>query len=213
MNIRFSWEQHGNRYDPVSQSDSLNENRVSLLDCVLMDGGGLPHRDTLPWLNEGIRRIESVATGELESSDWNRETWGVEFKRNEAKIYSLHDETCFQTLSLDAFAKALREWTAFLRSEPGKRETEAINFSIDGKPIRLSEEGMLASSCRRTKTGVSRNGATPDRGRRPSSHGKLGRAAPPMHILTICELFSCPRSQPVLCSSVGSLTIEQSRSV
>src|SRR4051812_30990061 len=119
MNIRFSWERHADGYDPVSESDFRNKAGVSLLDDVLMDSGGLPYSETIPWLNEGIRRIMSVATGESESSDWSRETWGVEFRNNTAKIYSLHDETYFQTLSLDGFSKVLRAWTAFLQSKPG----------------------------------------------------------------------------------------------
>ena len=133
MNIRFSWERHDDRYDPVSESNVLNKDGVSLLDGVLMDSGGLPHLDTIPWLNEGIKRITSVATGELESSDWSRETWGVEFRNNTAKIYSLHDETYFQTLSLDGFSRVLREWTAFLQSKPDDAgDAEERNVSIDG---------------------------------------------------------------------------------
>ena len=91
-----------------------------------------PIRTTIEWLYEGIKRIKSVATGELESSDWSRETWGVEARDNKAKIYSLHDEEYFQLLSLDGFLKVLQEWTAFLQSKPDDRETETLNLSIDG---------------------------------------------------------------------------------
>ena len=122
MNIKFSWKRDGDGYRPVSESDFLNQDGVSLLDCVLMDDGGLSNSETLPWLEEGIKRIKSVASGELESSDWGRETWGVEFRNNKAKIYSLHDEEYFQLLRLDGFLKALQEWTAFLQSKPDGRE-------------------------------------------------------------------------------------------
>ena len=132
MNIKFSWKRDAHGYDPVSESDLLNRDGFSLLDCVIMDSGGLSYSKTIPWLNEGIKRIKSVAMGELGSSDWSRETWGVEFSNNKAKIYSMHDEEYFQILSLDGFSKALQEWAAFLQSKPGDREAEALNLSIDG---------------------------------------------------------------------------------
>ncbi len=131
MNIKFSWSRNAESYTPVSKSDLLNQDGISLLDCVLMDSGGLPYLDSIPWLNEGIKRITSVATGALESSDWDRETWGVEFRNNKAKIYSLHDEEYFQTISLDGFSKVLQEWIAFLQSQPDDRESEILNLSID----------------------------------------------------------------------------------
>jgi hypothetical protein len=132
VNIRFSWNRHADGYDPVSGSDLVNQDGVSLLDCVLMDSGGLPYWDTIPWLNEGLKRSNSVATGQLASSDWSRETWGVEFRNSEVKIYSLHDEKYFQILSLDGFSKVLQEWTAFLQSKPDDRQAEALNVAIDG---------------------------------------------------------------------------------
>ncbi len=95
MNITFTWSRNFEGYTPVSKSDFLNQDGISLLDCVLMDSGGLPYLDSLPWSNEGIKRITSVAAGASESSDWDRETWGVEFTNNKAKIYSLHDEEYF----------------------------------------------------------------------------------------------------------------------
>ena len=130
MNIKFSWKRDAYGYDPVSESDFLNQDGFSLLDCVLMDDGGLSLSESLPWLEEGIKGIKSVVTGELESFDWGRETWGVECRGNKAKIYSLHDEEYFQILSLDAFSKVLQEWTAFVQSEPNDQETETLNLSI-----------------------------------------------------------------------------------
>lgn len=115
-----------------SANPILSMKTASAFDGVLMDSGGLPYRDTIPWLNEGIKRITSVATGELESSDWSRETWGVELRNPTAKIYSLHDEEYVQTLSLDGFSKVLRAWTAFLESKPDDLgDAEARNVSID----------------------------------------------------------------------------------
>lgn len=85
INVNFSWKLEADGYTPVSSSSFLNQDGVSLLDCVLMDSGGLCYLETIPWLDEGIKRIKSVATGELESSDWNRETWGVEFRKKQGE--------------------------------------------------------------------------------------------------------------------------------
>jgi hypothetical protein len=131
MNIVFSWKRDADGYTPVSRSDLLNQDGVSPLDCLLMDSGGLPYLDTIPWLDEGIKRIKSVATGEVESSDWSREAWGVDIRNSTAKVYSLYDEKCFQILSLDGFSTVLQEWTTFVQSEPDDRETEALNLSIE----------------------------------------------------------------------------------
>lgn len=132
MTIEFSWNLDTHGYRPVSKSDALNRDGLSLLDCVLMDDGGLSSSVTLRWLEEGIRRVNSVLTGEIESSDWSRETWGVAFKNNKARIYSLHDEDYFQIIGLNGFSRALQEWTRFLRSKPDGLKAEALIISIDG---------------------------------------------------------------------------------
>ncbi len=130
MNITFSWNRNAYGYSPVSKSNLFNQDGFSLLDGVLMDSGGLHYLESIPWLEEGMKRINSVAMGALESSDWSRETWGVEFKNNTAKIYSLHDEEYFQAISLECFSKVLQEWTAFLHSKPDDRESKTLNVSI-----------------------------------------------------------------------------------
>ncbi|QDT99301.1 hypothetical protein [Gimesia aquarii] len=132
INFNFSWKREADGYTPVSNSTFLNQDGVSLLDCVITDSGGLCNLETIPWPDEGIKKIKSVATGELESSDWHRETWGVEFRKNKAKIYSLHDEEYFQILSIDGFLRVLQEWKAFLQSKPDDLKTKTRNFSITG---------------------------------------------------------------------------------
>lgn len=131
MDIKFSWKRNAHRYIPVSESALLNGDGVSLLDCVLMDDGGLSCSATISWLDEVIKGIKSVATGDLESYDWDRETFGVEARDNKARIYSLYDEEYFQILSLDGFLKILQEWIAFLQSKPDDWETQTLNLSID----------------------------------------------------------------------------------
>ncbi|MBI1248446.1 hypothetical protein GC197_11490 [bacterium] len=94
-----------------------------------MDDGGLRIQESIVWLDEGIRRIHAVESGELESSDWDRETWGVALGNNAARIYSLHDEGYFQIVSLKGFLKVLETWRAFVQSNPSDQET--LEFSID----------------------------------------------------------------------------------
>lgn len=131
MNITFSWKCDSDRCAPVSKSDLLNKDGLSLLDCVLMDDGGLTERETLHWLTEGIERIKRVQSGELQASDWCRETWGVQFSTSNAKIYSLYDEEYYQIIPLESFFKVLQEWCAFHQSEPVDRSMATRNFSID----------------------------------------------------------------------------------
>jgi hypothetical protein len=130
MNITFSWERELDRCVPACRSNLLNQDGLRLLDCLLTDNGGLPYLETIPWLDEGVRRLKSVASGELASSEWARETWGVEINKREARIYSLHDEKCFQTVNHDAFSEVLQEWIAFLRSKPDDSQTKIVNLPI-----------------------------------------------------------------------------------
>lgn len=131
MNVCFSWSLVDDRFVPVSRSTLLNHDGFSLLDCILMDDGGLSRLKTIPWLIEGVKRCTSVAGGDSESSNWDRETWGVEFDRRGATIYSLHEPGYFQTLRLDGFLEALRIWIDFLQAAPDDREMESREFSID----------------------------------------------------------------------------------
>lgn len=59
MKIHFSWKRDGDRDCPVSKSDSLNDNGVSLLDCVLMDDGGLSYSATMA-MAERVYQEDSV---------------------------------------------------------------------------------------------------------------------------------------------------------
>lgn len=128
MNITFSWRFDFDRYDPICKSDILNDDGISLLDCILMDSGGLRYSETNPWLNAGINKIISVVSGELDSAEWIRETWGVYLKNGEAKIYSLHSEDYFQIISINSFLLVMQEWRGFLLSRPDLSHTRTISL-------------------------------------------------------------------------------------
>lgn len=52
INLNFSWQREADRDIPVSRSDFLNQDKISLLDCLLMDSGGLSYAEIIPWLEE-----------------------------------------------------------------------------------------------------------------------------------------------------------------
>lgn len=128
MKTKFTWRREFDHLAPVSESDSLTDNGLSLIDCLLMDDGGLRYADSLPCLNEGLQKVTSVATGLSESIEWNRETWGVEARNGMVKIYSLHDESCFHMVNLIVFSSLLQEWINFLQSQPDERQSRCFNF-------------------------------------------------------------------------------------
>ena len=106
------------RPEPVCESDALNRDGVSVLSSLLTDTVGLPYLSTLPWLDEGLRRLDTVKRGEAQSVRWAREDWAACFIHDRAEVYSLHDESYSEVLSLDAFEVALRAWIDFIHSPP-----------------------------------------------------------------------------------------------
>ncbi len=118
MKIYFSWENVNGCLTPDCHSSVVNKDGVSLLACILMDDGGQPYLQTIPWLDDGLNRIVSIKNKEINFFDWSRETWGAELTHNEVKIYSLHDDNYFQLLKLEVFEQALIAWRGFLQSNP-----------------------------------------------------------------------------------------------
>ena len=118
MKISFSWKRDVDSIYPVCSSITENNDDKSILSSLLMDDGGLSYNDTIPWVEEGIKRINSVLTSECASFDWDRERWGAEFTIENALIYSLLDDSYFQILTTQQLKNALVEWKLFLESTP-----------------------------------------------------------------------------------------------
>jgi hypothetical protein len=72
----------------------------------------------LNWIQEGISRVEMILSGKAESLSWDREAWGVSMTIDEARIYSLHDEDYFESLTLQQLKNALVLWKNFVELEP-----------------------------------------------------------------------------------------------
>jgi hypothetical protein len=128
MKLNFSWEESTGSPVPNCISSVVNTDGVSPLACLLTDDGGQNFLDTLSWLDEGINRIKSVKDGHVDFADWSRDAWGAGITKEQAKIYSLHDEAYFEILSIDSFAAALLAWRSFLQLEPTSKFTQEIEI-------------------------------------------------------------------------------------
>ncbi|KRB76815.1 DUF5376 family protein [Noviherbaspirillum sp. Root189] len=128
MKLNFSWEESAWVPVPNCISTVINTDGVSPLDCILTDDGGQNFLDTLSWLDEGLNRIKSVKDASVDSAEWSRDAWGAELTKEQAKIYSLHDEEYFEILSIDSFAAALLAWRNFLQLEPKSKLPQEIEI-------------------------------------------------------------------------------------
>jgi hypothetical protein len=118
MKLFFSWEKSVDSLYPSCSSNVVNKDGVSPLACLLTDDGGQRYLDTVPWLDEGIERIRSIKYSGINLADWSRDAWGAELSKGQAKIYSLYDDDCFETLNLDVFEMALLAWRNFIQKTP-----------------------------------------------------------------------------------------------
>jgi hypothetical protein len=117
MKLHLFWEKSIGGLSPSCNSDVVNNDGISPLACLLTDDGGQRFLDTISWLDEGIERIELIKRSAINFTDWSREAWGAELSKGKAKIYSLYDDDCFETISLDAFEIALLEWRKFINTQ------------------------------------------------------------------------------------------------
>ena len=128
MQLSFSWNEERGVPSPHCESNAANVDGICLLASILVDDGGCGHAHSIHWLDEGLKRIDWVSSGEARSLDWSRETWGANLKRSEVTIYSLHDESYVQRFSLKQFRKALVAWRSFLQKTPSLESTEQIEI-------------------------------------------------------------------------------------
>jgi len=128
MQLSFSWNEERGALSPHCESNAVNVDGICLLASILLDDGGCGHAHSIRWLHEGLKRIDSVSSGESLSLDWSRETWGANLTRDKVTIYSLHDESYFQQFSLKQFHTALAAWKSFLQKTPSLESTEQIEI-------------------------------------------------------------------------------------
>lgn len=116
MNFEFYWNNFRDEPTPNCRSDAVGRDGVDFLACLLGDDGGRRFNTTLDFITQGLRSVELVRSGQLNSADWSREAWGAEIEKKGVKIYSLYDEDFSITISLDDFERAMSGWKDFLAS-------------------------------------------------------------------------------------------------
>lgn len=118
MKLMLSWEESIDGVFPHCSSDLINKDGIDALACLLADDGGQSFLDTVPWLDEGLNRVNLVKNASVDFADWSRDAWGAELTSEKAKIYSLYDEGCFNVLELKSFEMALLTWRDFIQLKP-----------------------------------------------------------------------------------------------
>jgi hypothetical protein len=126
MKLKFGWREISDNPRPTSEYDRVNKDGVSLLSNLLMDHGGGDYIHSLPWIEKGLRLVETVRRGEAESLEWARDAWAVLLRKDGATIYSLYDENYTEVTDLDAFESALRAWRDFLQTPPDANTTKTV---------------------------------------------------------------------------------------
>ncbi|MDK1399555.1 hypothetical protein [Pseudomonas protegens] len=117
VEMGFYWGESDGRRWPGCRSGVLNGDGVDLLACLLMDDGGQPYLETVPWLDEGLNKIRQISIGQIEVVEWSRDAWGVVLAGKVAKIYSLYYGAYFLDVTLEDFEGALRAWKKFILSQ------------------------------------------------------------------------------------------------
>ncbi|USX11992.1 hypothetical protein NHH88_20085 [Oxalobacteraceae bacterium OTU3CAMAD1] len=118
MEVYFSWESINGEVEPVCRSDNETEGVIDIVGCLLMDDGGLGYAKSVSWLDEGLRAVAAVKSGEADSQDWSRETWGAYLCGEKAEIYSLEDESFKRDIDIDRFQRILGAWRNFVVAVP-----------------------------------------------------------------------------------------------
>ncbi|WP_350403454.1 hypothetical protein ABCR88_21160 [Pseudomonas sp. W17] len=116
VGVGFYWDESDGRRWSGCRTGVLNGDGVDLIACLLMDDGGQPYLETVPWLDEGLDKIRQISRDQIEVIEWSRDAWGVVLAGKVAKIYSLYDETYFLDVTLEDFEGALLGWKKFIIS-------------------------------------------------------------------------------------------------
>lgn len=126
MLLSLSWKIQFNKVVPFCSFDNTNQNADELLANLLLDDGGQKYLDTLPWLKEGVNRINAVKARNSSSLYWSRETWGAVIDETSVKVYSMHDENFYKVYSLKLFGNALSAWIEFIQTQPNQSAAPVI---------------------------------------------------------------------------------------
>jgi len=132
MKLKYTWYE-SEAYDdgilrPTCTAIDRHSARDECLANFLVDDGGMPYPDALPWVDACVEKVLAVKGGILEAVDWSRDAWGAEISPSVVKIYSLYDESFCSTISLHSFEIALLSWRNFVQAGP--QQAESIETEI-----------------------------------------------------------------------------------
>lgn len=118
LKITFAWYETAGRIVPYCHTAPMSKDDISPLACLLMDDGGQHYLGTLPWIDEGLAKLDAVMSGTVPEATWGREDWGATLRPDEAIVYALHDEGVMEVVLPSTFRRALVAWRDFLQSAP-----------------------------------------------------------------------------------------------
>lgn len=119
MKYTFFWSEN----EPCCQSDIVGNGEIDYVASLLHDNEGFNHDSpqVVAWLDEGLSRVKAVRDGFKESDSWGRDSWGVDFTMNSAKIYAMHDQdNFFAVIGTDELEDLLSQWRAFVLTSANK---------------------------------------------------------------------------------------------
>ena len=128
MKLTFLWGSSLGRMSPSCDSTCVNKDGVNLLSCLLNDDGGIDHPSWVPWIEEGISRIDAVTSGAVAVGDWSREAWGARLTSEVVTIHSLYEEDYAELFATPRFRRALVAWLEFVQSMPDADVTQEIEI-------------------------------------------------------------------------------------
>ena len=143
LKIKFSWRKgEDNNFYPGGQSsfegdysnyvedkikyffnEISTQNKLNYKDCLgylFIDDGGVGWKRRIPFIENGIKKIEKVLSNLSEEEDWGGEGFLAEIKKEGALIYFITDDSYFDIISLKCFYKAMVSWRKFLDTEPNE---------------------------------------------------------------------------------------------
>lgn len=128
MRITFTWREQFGQLVPACDAEAPDALDFSPLACLLTDDGGMGHLASVPWLQEGLDRIDAIQGGRVLNDYWDRESWGAHLEAARAVVYSLLDDQCSQELPLKDFERVLRAWAGFITAPPDPHATLTLDL-------------------------------------------------------------------------------------
>ncbi len=126
MKLLYYWQLQSGELIPLCNSDIAMHENTSLLECLILDDGGLSLSSTIQSVEEGIKLVRYVLSGNSSENYWDREAWGASFDIENTQIYSLHDDSYTSTVKTKDFLTALELWYSLLSNPKPQLRIELL---------------------------------------------------------------------------------------